>query len=69
MNRLWNVRSLGVNLKRLMYERIVAPSALYGAETWGLEERVKKRSKGIEMKCLWSICGVTRIDRISNVKS
>ena len=26
MNKLWKVRSLGVNLKRMIYERIVVPS-------------------------------------------
>ena len=34
MNRLCKVRPLGVNAKRMMYERLVVPSALHGAKTW-----------------------------------
>ena len=33
MNRIWKVRSLDLNAKRKMYERIVMPSVLYIAET------------------------------------
>ena len=66
MNRIWRVRSLGVNVKRMMYERIVVPTVLYGAETWGLNVREKRRLNVMEMKCLRSICGVTIRDRIRN---
>ena len=59
MNRLWKVRSLGVNVKRMMYEKIVVPNVLYGADTCGLKESEKKKLYVMEMKCL-------RIDRISN---
>ena len=42
MNRLWKARSLGVNLRRMVYERIAVPSVLtvyvwlnvHGAERW-----------------------------------
>ena len=66
MNRIWRVRSLGVNVKRMMYESIVVPTVLYGAETWGLNVREKRRLNVMEMKCLRSICGVTIRDRIRN---
>ena len=32
MSRLWKVRSLDVNVKRMTYERMVVPSVLCGAE-------------------------------------
>ena len=38
-----------------MYERIVVPNVLYGAETWGLNVREKRRLNVIKMKCLGSI--------------
>ena len=28
MNRIWKCRSLGINVKRMMYERIVVPTVL-----------------------------------------
>ena len=66
MSRLWKVRSVGVNVKKMMYERIVVPTVLYGAETWGLNVREKRRLDVMEMKCLRSMCGVTVRDRIRN---
>ena len=45
MNRIWKVRSPGVDVKRVMHERIVVPTELHGAETWGLSAREKKRNK------------------------
>ena len=66
MKRLWKVRYLGVNVKRMMYESIVLPCVLYGADTLGLEEREHKRLNVMEIKCLKGNCGVTRMDKISN---
>ena len=66
MKRPWKVRYLGVNLKRMMYESIVVPSVLYGADTLGLKEREQKRLNVMEIKCLRGNCGVTRMDKISN---
>ena len=34
MSKVWRVRSLGINVKRMMYKRIVVPTVLYRAETW-----------------------------------
>ena len=39
---------------------------LYGGETRATKERGKKRLDMIEMKCLGSRFGVTRMDRIRN---
>ena len=36
MSRVWRIRSLGINIKRMMYESVVFPTVLYGAETQGL---------------------------------
>ena len=33
MSRVWRVRSLDINVKSMMYERIVVQTAMYGAET------------------------------------
>ena len=55
MITLRKTRFLGVNVKRMMYERTVMPSVLYGAETSGLKEREKKRLNVMEIKCLRSV--------------
>ncbi len=41
MKRVFKCRSLGITAKRSLYEGVVVPTALYGAETWnmGAEER------------------------------
>ena len=49
-----------------MYERIVVPTVLYGAKTWDLDVREKRRLNVMEMKCLWTIRGVKIRIRIRN---
>ena len=66
LNRIWRVGSLGIGVKRMMYERIVVPTVIYGAEAWWLREGVKKRLNVFEMKCLRKIRGVTVMDRMRN---
>ena len=53
-------------MKRILYERIVLPTVLYGAETWDFNFREKRRLDVIEIKCLRNICGVTDRNRIRN---
>ena len=55
VNRLWKVRGLGVGVKIMVYERIVVPSVLYGADSWGLQENDKTRWNVMEMKYLGSM--------------
>ena len=45
-------RGLGIKAKKCLYERVIVPTALYGAEA--------------EMKCLRSLVGVSRMDRVRN---
>ena len=42
------------------------PTVLYGAETWGLRESERKKLNVFEMRCLRSMIGVTRRDRVRN---
>ena len=58
MNRILKVESLHINVKRMMCERLVVPTVLYGAETWGLN--------AMEMKYLRRMCGVAITNRIRN---
>ena len=42
------------------------PTILYGSETWNAREREKKKLNVFEMRCLRSMIGVSRVDRIRN---
>ena len=66
MKSVMKCRELGMNVKRELYERIIMPVVLYGAETWGLREAERQKLNVFEMRCLRSMAGVTRFDRIRN---
>jgi len=66
MKKMWKSRSLSVDLKRELYERIVVPTVMYGSESWGMKVEERGKLDVAEMKCLRSMCGVTRMDRVRN---
>lgn len=43
-------------------------SLMYGCEAWVRNVYGRRKRKAVEMSCLWSRCGVRRIDRLSNVE-
>ncbi|KAK3869735.1 hypothetical protein Pcinc_024963 [Petrolisthes cinctipes] len=71
MNRMFGCKSLRMDVKRKLYEGIAVPTALYGAagaETRNMGENEKRRLNVVEMRCLRSMCGVTRMDRVRDEK-
>ena len=42
------------------------PTALYGAEAWGMRSAERRKVNVLEMKCLRSLVGVSRMDRVRN---
>ncbi len=58
--RMFKCRSLGMNAKKRLSERVVVPTVLYRAETWRVRDNV------MEMRCLRSICGFTQMDEVRN---
>ena len=66
MKKVWKNRDLGMRAKRGLYESVIVPTALYAAETWGMKTADKQRLDVLEMRCLRSMCGVTRWDRLRN---
>ena len=53
-------RGLVMNVKKVLYEKVVVPTVMYGSESWGM--KVTER----QMKCLRSMTGVSRLDRVRN---
>ena len=46
--------------------RIIVPTALYGAKAWGMRSAERRKVNYLEMKCLRSLVGVSRMDRVRN---
>ena len=59
-------RGLGIKVKKCLYEGVIVPTALYGAEAWGMRSAERRRVNVLEMKCLRSLVGVSLMDRIRN---
>ena len=57
---------MGIKAKKCLYEGVIVPKALCGAEAWGV--RIVERSKVnvLEMKFWRSLVRVSRMDRVSN---
>ena len=64
-----STRGLGINVKKCLYEGvIIVPTALYGAEAWGMGSAERRKVNVLEMKRLRSLVGVSRMDRGRNEK-
>ena len=59
-------RGLGIKAKKCLYEIIIVPTALYDAEAWGKRSAARRKVNVLEMKCLRSLVGVSRMDRVRN---
>ena len=50
---------LGIKAKKCLYEGVIVPTALYGAEEWGMRSAERRKVNVLEMKCLrscfWSV--------------
>ena len=55
-----------IKAKRCLYEGVIAPTALYGAEACGMRSAERRKVNVLEMKCLRSLVGVSRMDRVRN---
>ena len=59
-------RGFGIKAKKCLYEGVIVPTALYGAEAWGMRSAEIRKVNVFEMKCLRSLVGVLRIYRVRN---
>ena len=52
-------RGFGIKSKKCLYEGVVVPMALYGAEAWGMRNAERRKVNVLEMKCWRSLVGVS----------
>ena len=57
---------MGIKAKKCLYEGVIVPTALYGAEAWGVRSAERRKVNVLEMKCFRSLVGVSRMDRVKN---
>ena len=57
---------LGIKAKKSLYEGEILPTALQGAEACGIISAERRNVNFLEMKCLRSLVGVSRMDRVRN---
>ena len=48
-------RGLRINAKKCLYEGVIVPTALYGAEAWGMRSAERRKVNVLEIKCLRSL--------------
>ena len=56
---LSNIEGMGIRPKKCLYEGVFVPTALYGAEAWGMRSAERRKVNVLEMKCLRSLVGVS----------
>ena len=59
-------RGLGMNVKKVLYEKVVVPAVIYGSEPLGMKVTERQKLNVFEMKCLRSRTGVSQLDGVKN---
>ena len=57
---------MGIKAKKCLYEGVIVPTALYGAEALAMRSSERRKVNVLEMKYLRSLVGVSRMDRVRN---
>ena len=63
---LWSRREVSLKLEVRIFECLIKPIAIYASEPWTLRAEDNRDLLVFQMRCLWSILGVTRRDRRRN---
>ena len=63
---VWSRREVSLRLKVRIFECLIKPIAIYAPESWTLRAEDNRELLVFEMRCLRSILGVTRLDRLRN---
>ena len=52
--------------QKFLYEGVIGSTSLYGPEAWGMSSAERRKVNVLEMKCLRSLVGVSRLDGVRN---
>ena len=63
---IWSKRNIPTKLKIRLYNALIIPIATYASETWTLKTVDNNKLNTFEMRCLRTLLGVTRWNRIRN---
>ena len=55
-----------MNVEKVLYQKMVMPTVMFGSEAWGMKATERQKLNVFEMKCLRSMTGVSRLDRVRN---
>ena len=64
--KVCDARGLWIKAKKCQYEGVIVPTTLNGAETFRTRSAERSKVKVLEIKCLRSLVGVSRMDRFRN---
>ena len=59
-------RGFWIKAKKCLYEGVIVPTALDGAEAWGMRSAERRKVNVLEIKCLRSLVRVSRMDKVRN---
>eukprot|EP00923_Selenidium_pygospionis_P040756 GHVN01070515.1.p1 GENE.GHVN01070515.1~~GHVN01070515.1.p1 ORF type:complete len:1235 (-),score=133.71 GHVN01070515.1:257-3961(-) len=65
-SRFWDHHDIQLKTKKTIYQAIVLPSLLYGAETWTLLEGQQRRIESFHLRCMRAILKIRWTDFVSN---
>ena len=57
---------MGINENKSLCKGVLVPTALHGAEMWGMRSDERRKVNVLQMKCLRNLVGVSRVDRVRN---
>ena len=55
-----------IKAKKRLNEGVIVPTALFGAEAWGMRGAERRKVNVLEMKCSRSLVGVSRMNGVRN---
>ncbi|KAI8517538.1 hypothetical protein Bbelb_035550 [Branchiostoma belcheri] len=65
--RAWDNKYLTIHTKVRIYQTCVLSALLYGSEAWASHAHVERKLNSFHFRCLRKICGVTWMDKVSNL--
>ena len=66
LKNVLNNTGLRIKTKKCLYEGVIVPTSLFEPKAWGTRSAEIRQVNVLQMKCLRSLIGVSRMDRVRN---